>query len=715
MTNFSGDKKGWPVYLSLGNVNTNIRSKISNRCYVLIALLPVPPKHTFKGPGKQNALRDQQDNNREILRCCFEIILRPLNDVQKHGKLMICPDGRMRLCFPIVCGWVADYAENVTLHSIRNHWCPVCEAPKASHGDPKSSSYLRRNYTEYFEQLTVATDDDAPTSDREAAQEYLQARGVRLSEGVFWSMPCVSSSTLITPDVLHTIYLGLLKHLMEWIVAFLEHHKLMPRFNELWRLVPAYPGFVQFNKPYTAVSQWQGKEMKALGRVIVPIFSATLITPSAAQKGPFKDAILCVKGFVYFHLMTQYRSHTEETLQYMEDYLNDFHAHKHVFHRFRAGKSAKKDARELKAQLTVDMKTQRESELTWNKLSKAAKCRREDDDKVEVEKQIEASLKEDSHFNFIKMHLLTHFAEHIRELGNLSNFTAELSESCHRDLKEAFRHSNKVNADPQILRSISRRLAFEYRELNVDAAKRRANDCIPPPVPRNRRLQNRRRDIKTLTDLATWCDMPDEDFQNHVAWCFKRFHEIPHYVNDEVYYGRLAAAKYTRYESAAIPVQAYQEVEQQVVHMIRCTGKNGWRKSKPPRNDAVLLWNGTNPESHFIASRGRIPARVDCFFHVEDTESGYASCMALVTTMAIGPIRQPEGMIMVEIREQPAIRPLANGTRRRQPLFRAGTRYLVPITAIQGAAHLIPIDPVKDSHRWYLNNTIDLTAFNLLW
>jgi len=109
MTNFSGDKKGWPVYLSLGNVNTNIRSKISNRCYVLIALLPVPPKHTFKGPGKQNALRDQQDNNREILRCCFEIILRPLNDIQKLGKLMICPDGRMRLCFPIVCGWVADY------------------------------------------------------------------------------------------------------------------------------------------------------------------------------------------------------------------------------------------------------------------------------------------------------------------------------------------------------------------------------------------------------------------------------------------------------------------------------------------------------------------------------------------------------------------------------------------------------------------------------
>jgi hypothetical protein len=33
--------------------------------------------------------------------------------------------------------------------------------------------------------------------------------------------------TLIIPDVLHTIYLGILKKLLDWIVSFLELHKLI--------------------------------------------------------------------------------------------------------------------------------------------------------------------------------------------------------------------------------------------------------------------------------------------------------------------------------------------------------------------------------------------------------------------------------------------------------------------------------------------------------
>jgi hypothetical protein len=50
-TNYSGTKKEWPVYLSLGNIDSTIRSKPSNLASILVGLLPVPPKYLFKEHG----------------------------------------------------------------------------------------------------------------------------------------------------------------------------------------------------------------------------------------------------------------------------------------------------------------------------------------------------------------------------------------------------------------------------------------------------------------------------------------------------------------------------------------------------------------------------------------------------------------------------------------------------------------------------------------
>jgi Plavaka transposase len=637
---------------------------------------------------------------------------------------MICADGKLRHCFPVFCGWIADYSENVSLHSIRKNYCPRCEAPKSSFGDAQLSTRIQlpRDFTTYFEHLIIATDPTVHPEDRKEAVEYLNYRGVQQNEGVFWSAKCVGQTNLVTPDVLHTVYLGILKHMMDWIVGFLEYHKLMDRFNKLWLRVPPYPGLLQFGKPYTAISQWQGKEMKALGKIILPVFAATLSnlgpTTTSTQKSAFKEAILCIKALVNFHLMSQYRSHTDATLQYMSNYLDDFHSHKDVFKRFRAGKTSKKLAAALRTQLSAERALERDNDETFRRLSKNAKDRCLEEDRIGVETEVEAALKQESHFNFVKMHLLAHFTEHIRDLGHLSNFSAELPEALHRDLKNAFRHSNKINTGPQILRSISRKQAFDYRELNTEAVKRYPAGSNPPPVARNRRLQNKRTDVRTLCDLAAWCSMSVADLQNHIAWCLKRFYDWDEYVTCETSFQLLYDAKYERYDSVIIPVPSFQDVDTQDVHIIRCTGKRAWRKLKLPRNDTVLLWTGTGSSDHFKSSRGRIPARVDCLFHVVMTQIGKPLnvCLALITSLVPGPIKKTEGMMIVE-EQVPLVQsePFTRGGRRRQPQTGIGSRYIVPVSAIQSAAHLIPLEPSSKNTRWYLNNTIDLSTFNLLY
>ena len=63
LTNYSVDKKAWPVFLSLDNVQSSERLKVSRNCSVLGTHLPVPPKHCFHGPRNLTELNAEQDNN----------------------------------------------------------------------------------------------------------------------------------------------------------------------------------------------------------------------------------------------------------------------------------------------------------------------------------------------------------------------------------------------------------------------------------------------------------------------------------------------------------------------------------------------------------------------------------------------------------------------------------------------------------------------------
>jgi len=78
--------------------------------------------------------------------------------------------------------------------------------------------------------------------------------------------------------------------------------------------------------------------------------------------------------------MAQYRYHTEATIEYMENYLEEFHRHNDVFSRFRAGESTKKVSEALTKQLTLDKREERDSDPAWNNLSAAATRRCVDED-----------------------------------------------------------------------------------------------------------------------------------------------------------------------------------------------------------------------------------------------------------------------------------------------------------------------------------------------
>jgi len=125
LTNFSGDKKAWAVYITIGNLPSAQRNSPGSMAVLLLALLPVPPKL----PKSSKAAQRQRNTNADTLQDVFELIFAPLQDVAHVGNPVDCADCKVRLCFPILSSWIADHMGNVALHGMKTNACPKCEVP----------------------------------------------------------------------------------------------------------------------------------------------------------------------------------------------------------------------------------------------------------------------------------------------------------------------------------------------------------------------------------------------------------------------------------------------------------------------------------------------------------------------------------------------------------------------------------------------------------
>ena len=125
LTNFSRDKKAWPVYMTIGNIPLTIRHRPGSMAILLLELLPIPPKLA----KSSRADKLQRQINADTRRGVFGLIFAPLNGAAQEGAPIHCADGKIRRCSPIMLGWIADHMENVTPHGIKSNACPKWEVP----------------------------------------------------------------------------------------------------------------------------------------------------------------------------------------------------------------------------------------------------------------------------------------------------------------------------------------------------------------------------------------------------------------------------------------------------------------------------------------------------------------------------------------------------------------------------------------------------------
>jgi len=75
LSNFAGDKKQLPVYMTIGNLSSKIHQMPSTHTVIMVALLPIPINNRN---NLQKQRDEQRQTNQEVLNEVLQRVLEPL-------------------------------------------------------------------------------------------------------------------------------------------------------------------------------------------------------------------------------------------------------------------------------------------------------------------------------------------------------------------------------------------------------------------------------------------------------------------------------------------------------------------------------------------------------------------------------------------------------------------------------------------------------------
>jgi hypothetical protein len=149
VTSYSGGLQVWPIYMTIGNLSSEMRKKTSSMSTITVANIPIPPKLNKCTKVEQDAYRDRKN---EILQDVIASLIDGISSEYNMNFNAYCADGKVHLCFPKIVGWIGDYPEHIKIQGLKNGQCFWCEIKPSEFGNDATVATLeklQRNSSRY--------------------------------------------------------------------------------------------------------------------------------------------------------------------------------------------------------------------------------------------------------------------------------------------------------------------------------------------------------------------------------------------------------------------------------------------------------------------------------------------------------------------------------------------------------------------------------------
>lgn len=306
LSNFSGVKTAYLVYLTIGNIAKDVRRKPSHHATVLLGYLPITAL-THYSPATRSATQYALSHQ------CTERLLRPLKDAGTNGVKMVCPDNKRRKIFPILASYVADFPRQCLVACTLQSRCPTCIVQHFDREQPSPSTPRSQEAT--VEVLREAC-SNPPSLD---ALDTVAIEGLRLVSSPFWAdLPHVDIFTCFTPDLLHQLHKGVFKdHLFKWCSKLLSPQEIDRRHMSL----PLHPSLRHSARGITTIKQWSGNKYKQMEKYFIRVI-VSAVPPQVLEAS---------RAILDFIFLAQYPYLTSKNLDEMTNALSVFHTYKTIF------------------------------------------------------------------------------------------------------------------------------------------------------------------------------------------------------------------------------------------------------------------------------------------------------------------------------------------------------------------------------------------------
>ncbi|KAG1902591.1 uncharacterized protein F5891DRAFT_948766 [Suillus fuscotomentosus] len=270
MTRTTGGLEMHPIFITIGNLDSEVRSKATLRAWRCIAYMPVAKFRVH--PDYQTILQAR------LWHKCVDLVCANLKQAAKTGCFMPDPSRFIRYVYtPLV-----------------TH---VCDLPEAC--------------------MIAAISQTIDVWDLDKFQKAAKAvhlSGVHMPYWRDWIYAC--PSVFLAGEILHTCIKFFADHPLTWIKEVVGKSELDARYMNQHKQV----GTCHFTKGITHVNQMTGREHRDI--------QCTIVASIAGVAPPnFIHAIRALIDFIY---LAQNPIHSAETLSSMMQSLSDFHTFKHA-------------------------------------------------------------------------------------------------------------------------------------------------------------------------------------------------------------------------------------------------------------------------------------------------------------------------------------------------------------------------------------------------